>query len=85
MKKPTFILLICFYGLVSKAQSVDTLLCDAPDRDITEFENLPWFGNNAYLENFLDSIGYPSEGMNNISGKLNPLGTVGINVLLASL
>ena len=25
-------------------------------------ENLPWFGNNAYLQNFLDSIGYPQAG-----------------------
>lgn len=80
MKKTTFILLICFYGLVSKAQSVDTLLCDVPDRDTTEFENLPWFGNNAYLENFLDSIGYPSGSaykMSNTSGSVGTNGIVG--------
>lgn len=45
-----------------KAQIVDTLICDVQDRDTTQFEHLPWFGNNAYLETFLDSIGYPSAG-----------------------
>ena len=28
--------------------------------DTTEFKSLPWFDNNQFLENFLDSIGYDS-------------------------
>lgn len=80
MKKITLILLLAFYGLTSKAQSVDTLLCDVPDRDTTEFENLPWFGNNAYLENFLDSIGYPSSTFN----KLNASKAAGINGIVGN-
>ena len=41
------------------AQNVDTLECDAKGRDTSEMQDLPYFGNNDYLENFLDSIGYP--------------------------
>jgi hypothetical protein len=37
--------------------------CGTPERDTLELETLPWFDNNQYLENFLDSIGY-----NNMSG-----------------
>ena len=52
MKKIIIILLILIsIGDCTIAQSIDTLQCDAPDRDTTEFENLPWFGNNNYLEN----------------------------------
>jgi len=84
MKKIIIIILVVFYTIATNGQSIDTLPCGTPDRDTTEFENLPWFGNNAYLENFLDSIGYPS-GMNkNISGELNPSGTVGINGIVGS-
>jgi hypothetical protein len=39
-------------------QMPDTLTCDVLDRDTVEAELLPWFGNNNYLDNFLDSIGY---------------------------
>lgn len=55
----TCIVFVCFISKIN-AQAPDTLLCDYPDRDTTEAELLPWFGNNDYLENFLDSIGYPS-------------------------
>lgn len=55
----SFIASICI-TISSFAQLPDTLTCDVPDRDTTELENLPWFGNNQYLENFLDSIGYPN-------------------------
>ncbi len=63
MKKLFISLLAIHCLLFSQAQSTDTLLCDYPDRDTTEFENLPWVGNNQYLENFLDSIGYPRANM----------------------
>jgi hypothetical protein len=43
------------------AQIPDTIDCDVPDYDSVLLEDIPWFGNNIYLENFLDSIGYPSE------------------------
>lgn len=85
MKKITIVLLIAFYGITTTAQSIDTLLCEAPDRDTIEFENLPWFGNNIYLENFLDSIGYPSGEMNNVTGdNLNSSGRVEPNGIVTS-
>lgn len=39
--------------------------CSTPDIDTTEFQQLPWFDNNQFLENFLDSIGYPAAGSGN--------------------
>ena len=39
--------------------------CYTPDIDTTEFQQLPWFDNNQFLENFLDSIGYPPAGPGN--------------------
>ena len=61
-KNILFLLLLGCVTLTTYSQSNDTLLCDKTDRDTSEFENLPWFGNNDYLENFLDSIGYPAGG-----------------------
>ncbi len=34
--------------------------------DTTEFQQQPWYSNNDYLENFLDSIGYPGQMQQNI-------------------
>ena len=56
-----FTCLAIFQG-IAHSQAPDTLQCDYPDRDTIEAEFLPWFGNNDYLENLLDSIGYPPEG-----------------------
>jgi hypothetical protein len=66
MKKIISFLLFCTLAvMISRAQTVpDTLGCDVPDRDTTEFENLPWFSDNQYLENLLDSIGYNITGSN---------------------
>lgn len=36
--------------------------CTTDDMDSTEFKQLPWYGNEQYLEDLLDSIGYPSGG-----------------------
>jgi len=36
--------------------------------DTTEFKSLPWFDNNQFLENFLDSIGYNSDATKRIVG-----------------
>ena len=33
--------------------------CTTPDLDTTEFKRLPWYGNPQYLEDLLDSVGYP--------------------------
>lgn len=44
----------------SEGQSTDTIECSTPERDTTDFENLPWWGNNQYLEDLLDSLGYSS-------------------------
>ena len=43
-----------------KAQDTLNGKCWTPEMDTTEFRNQPWYSNNDYLENFLDSIGYPS-------------------------
>ena len=34
------------------AQIPDTIDCDVPDYDSVLLEDIPWFGNNIYLENF---------------------------------
>lgn len=66
MKKIILAISVCVCLIsMSFAQTPDTLDCDVPDRDITESESLPWFGNNDYLENFLDSIGYPQSSSGN--------------------
>lgn len=56
MKKFLPVFLLSLFAFTGKAQTNDTLICDYPDRDTLEFENLPWVGNNGYLEHFLDSI-----------------------------
>ena len=60
------LLLVCRLSTLCCAQK-DTLPCNVADRDTTELQNLPWFGNNDYLESFLDSIGYPASNTNNRS------------------
>lgn len=72
MRKFILILSLSFFLTgACLAQAPDTLLCDVPNRDTTEAKNLPWYGNNDYLENFLDSIGYPSSNSaNRIVGAL---------------
>jgi hypothetical protein len=57
------LLLQIFNGFSQTIQYVDN---DAPDRDSTEAETLPWFGNNQYLSNLLDSIGYNNSTANRI-------------------
>lgn len=46
-------------NLIKTKFRTDTIECGTPERDSLEFENLPWYDNNQYLEDFLDSIGYP--------------------------
>jgi len=50
---PVFILF-----LSSKHYSQSLIDCSTPERDEADFEALPWFGNNNYLFNLLDSFGY---------------------------
>lgn len=38
--------------------------CGTENIDTTEFQDLPWFDNNPFLEHFLDSIGYPAANSN---------------------
>ena len=64
MKIIIFVSLLFGCSLYLNAQN-DTLDCNAPEKDTIEAENLPWFRNNDYLENFLDSIGY-GNGQNRI-------------------
>ena len=50
MKKILFTISFFTFTLFkSFSQTSDTLLCDAPDRDTTEAELLPWFGNNNFI------------------------------------
>lgn len=66
MKKllATLTLSFCLYA---QAQTGTIQECDAPDRDTSTLLSIPWFGNNNYLEAFLDSIGYPnSKSVNRI-------------------
>ena len=35
--------------------------CLTPEMDTAEFFQQPWYDNNDFLEQFLDSIGYPLE------------------------
>ena len=66
MKKYIFTILCLLIINVIIAQ-IDTTEreCATPDIDTTEFQHLPWFDNNQFLENFLDSIGYPAAGAAN--------------------
>ncbi|TCC99932.1 zinc-dependent metalloprotease [Pedobacter psychroterrae] len=50
--------------LKSNKMFSDTLTCGNLDRDSLEFINLPYYDNNEYLEEFLDSINYPSDNDN---------------------
>jgi hypothetical protein len=38
----------------------EAIECDFPQKTKDEIMQLPWYGNNKYLENLLDSLGYPS-------------------------
>jgi Secretion system C-terminal sorting domain len=38
----------------------EAIECDFPQKTKDEIMQLPWYGNNKYLESLLDSIGYPS-------------------------
>ncbi|HWR33462.1 MAG TPA: T9SS type A sorting domain-containing protein [Chitinophagaceae bacterium] len=67
MKKLLILVTLITFSNNLFSQASDTLECDAPDMDSTEAEALPWFGNNDYLEHFLDSIGY-NPGGNRIVG-----------------
>jgi hypothetical protein len=57
----TPLLLFTIFSLNIAIAQIDTTNndCLTPDIDTTEFQMLPWFDNNQFLENFLDSIGYP--------------------------
>ncbi len=58
MKKIFLIVIIFISFTFSLSAQTDTLECDAPGTDTTDAKLLPWYGNNDYLEAFLDSIGY---------------------------
>lgn len=64
MKNILTILLVLF-SLQAIAQDPIDEKCWTPEMDTTEFQNEPWYNNNDYLENFLDTIGYPSSGQQN--------------------
>ena len=70
MKKQLILLitLIFFSVLVYGQEDTTNQQCLTTDMDTTEFKNLPWFDNNQFLEDFLDSIGYVSGVGNRIIG-----------------
>ena len=55
MKKFMLILLVLI-NLQTKGQDTLNGKCWTPEMDTTEFQNQPWYSNNDYLENFLDSM-----------------------------
>ncbi len=59
MKYLTLLSIFLFTYCMSIKAQTDTLLCDA-NADTNYLKTVPWYGNNSYLQNFLDSIGYPS-------------------------
>ena len=63
--KNFILFIICFFFFNICNAQIDTTgnECSTPDIDTTEFKQLPWFDNNQFLENFLDSIGYPAAGL----------------------
>jgi len=62
MRKIIFLSFAFIVAIDAHLYAQDTLSskCWTPEMDTTEFRNQPWYSNNDYLENFLDSIGYPS-------------------------
>lgn len=56
-------LLLCLQTLIAQTNNLYNP-CGTEEIDSTEFEQLPWFDNNPFLENFLDSIGYPAANNN---------------------
>lgn len=55
--KRLFLMLATLTCLHSNSQDT-TQRCWTQDPDTTIFFDLPWYGNNDFLENFLDSIQY---------------------------
>ena len=62
MKKIIFTILLNVISICLFSQTYQLIDDDAVDRDISELEVLPCYKNNNYIEQFLDSIGYPSAG-----------------------
>lgn len=56
MKKIIISTVLCIVISVSFSQTLSN--CGTPKIDSATFYNQPWIGNNQFLENFLDSIGY---------------------------
>lgn len=65
MRNTLLLFAILFCTCQLKAQDTLTGRCWTPEMDTTEFQNQPWYSNNDFLENFLDSIGYPAAGLSN--------------------
>lgn len=67
MRKIFLLLIFQAAIIIVKAQD-STFPCGVPDMDTTEFTQLDWFDNNQILEDFLDSLGYPSPGARIMDG-----------------
>lgn len=52
--------IICLlFVILLNSKTVRGQDCVTADRDTTEFTELPWFDNNAYLDNLRNGLGYP--------------------------
>lgn len=56
MKKYLYILLFVLLGSTSAFAQKNTFECGTPNISKTQMEKLPWYGNNQFLYNFLDSL-----------------------------
>ncbi|MCG9881835.1 MAG: hypothetical protein MH472_14665 [Bacteroidia bacterium] len=66
MTKPKYILIFLFLLLATQQLDAQTDSCSTVPLDSVSFESQPWFGNNEYLIDLLDSLGYGSgENLNN--------------------
>ncbi len=63
-KNSTIFLLLSFISLNSQAQFYKNEFCAARESNNFTLNNKPWYGNNKYLEDYLDSCGYSCDKEN---------------------
>ena len=62
MKSRIILIFFLLTSCIAFGQTQNFEDCDAEDLDTAAFKRLPWFDNNQYIDDFIDSIGYPLTG-----------------------